>query len=75
MTGLFPDAPREYQFTGDELALEANRELAMRVEVYGRRVSDGKMTRKDADRKIAMQKALIEIVQKHALGKTFKVPA
>lgn len=75
MTGLFPDAPREYQFTGDELALEANRELAMRVEVYGRRVSDGKMTRRDADRKIAMQKALIEIVQKHALGKTFRVPA
>ena len=75
MSDLLPNAPREYRFSGDELSIEANRELQMRIEVYGRRVDEGRMTRRDADRKIAMQKALIEIVQKHALGKSFTVPA
>lgn len=69
MDDLFPDAVREYVFTGDELVLEAERELAMRITVYGRRVKEGKMTRAAADRQIALQKAILAIVQKHGGAK------
>lgn len=75
MSDLLPNAPREYRFTGEELALEMNRELAMRESFYPRRIADGRMTKADAARKIAMAKAVIEALQKHALDKTFKVPA
>ena len=75
MSDMFPEAPKEYRFTGDELALEMNRELAMREHVYPNRIAAGKMSKADADRKIAMAKAVIEILQKNALGKKFTVPA
>ena len=54
--------PREYRFTGAELALEAHRELGMRVSVYARRVQDGSMSAKDASRKIAMAKAIHQML-------------
>lgn len=75
MADLFPKSPREYAFTGEELVLEAQREHGMRIDVYSRRVADGKMTQAEADKRIAQQMAIIKILQAHALGKTFKEPA
>jgi hypothetical protein len=42
------------KFSNKEKAAECKREHAQRVHVYGRRVSEGKMTQADADRKIAL---------------------
>ena len=75
MADLFPNAPKEYAFTGEELVLEAQREHGMRVDVYSRRVADNKMTQAEADKRIAQQMAIIKILQAHALGKVFKEPA
>lgn len=75
MADLFPNAQREYVFTGEELVLEAQREHGMRISVYENRVRDGKMSQAEADKRIAQQQAIIKILQAHALGKVFKEPA
>ena len=75
MNDMFPEAKREYQFTGEQLVLEAQREHGMRVEVYARRVANQTMTQAEADKRIAQQVAIIEILQAHAVGRLFRVPA
>jgi hypothetical protein len=42
-----------------ELVAEAERELHMRLSVYPRRISAGKLTQAKADRAIALQRAII----------------
>lgn len=52
-TDLFADVPLAEQIA------EAERELAMRLHVYDRRVGKGSMTRAKADRAIEVQRAII----------------
>lgn len=56
--------PREYQFTGAELAAEIGREIGMRRHVYENRVREGRMSKPDAARKIAMAEAIADILAK-----------
>lgn len=56
MTDLFAAEPVSL----DEMVREAERELHMRLSVYPRRVSAGKMTQAKADRAILVQRAIIE---------------
>lgn len=49
-------------FTPGELLEEAERELRMRQRVFPRWVVDGRMTQAAADRKIAMMKAIADIL-------------
>lgn len=72
MPDLFPDS--EMVFRIEELIGEMNRELEMRHQVYGRRVGAGSMTQKDADRKIALARAVIAQLQKAPVGTLVKVP-
>jgi hypothetical protein len=45
-------------FTAAELAREAERETALRVNVYGQRVAAGKMTKNEAARRIGMMREI-----------------
>jgi hypothetical protein len=49
-----------FPITIDDMIEEAERELAMRPRVYGRRVAEGKMKRKRADWQITVQRAIVE---------------
>lgn len=55
MTDLFDDHPIPLR---EQLA-EAERELHLRLSVYPRRVSAGKMTQAQAERQIRVQRAII----------------
>jgi hypothetical protein len=55
MTDLFDGEPVPL---GEQL-LEAERELHLRLSVYPRRVSSGKLTQAQADRNIRVQRAII----------------
>lgn len=57
MSGLFDDV-----VTVSEMLAEAERELAMRLSVYPRRVSAGKMSQRRADRAIQVQAAIIALL-------------
>lgn len=46
-----------------EMLAEANRELHLRLSVYPRRVSNGKMKQAQADRHIAVQRATITVLE------------
>lgn len=56
MTDLF--GPSSY--TIDELIAEAERELRMREQVYPKQVAAHRMTQVMCDRRISLQKAIIE---------------
>lgn len=51
---------QRFIFTAEDKRKEAEREVAMRVRVYGHYVLKGKMTPVEADRKIALMKANVE---------------
>lgn len=53
-------------FTIAELLACAKRELDMRRRVYEFRVQNGKMRRANADKEIAMQSAIVELLEKQA---------
>lgn len=72
MSDLFPNSPKEYVFTGDDLVLGMQRELDYRHKVYPRLIEKGTMTKADAARHIALCEVVIEHLQATALGKTFK---
>ena len=48
------------EFTIDELAGEAKRELAVRKRVYAAWVAQRRMTQPDADRRIALMQAIVD---------------
>jgi hypothetical protein len=50
--------------TVDEMIAEATRELALRRSVYPRRVEEKKMTQRRADRQIAVQLAIINVLER-----------
>ena len=72
MSELPMTMPQEYEFTGEELVREMQREHGKRIEVYDRAVAAGSMTRERADKLIAMAAAIIVHLQQTALGKRFK---
>ena len=59
MSDLFP-------ITREDMAREAERELAMRERVYPRMVSDGRMKAHQAERQIAVMAAMAEAFRKWA---------
>lgn len=72
MSELPMTMPEEYEFTGEELVREMQREHGKRLEVYERAIAAGTMKRERADKLIAMAGAIIEHLQATALGKRFK---
>jgi hypothetical protein len=59
MSDLFP-------ITREDMAREAERELAMRERVYPRMVCDGRMKAHQAERQIAVMAAMVEVFRKWA---------
>jgi hypothetical protein len=59
MSDLFP-------ITREDMAREAERELAMRERVYPRMVIDGRMKAQQAERQIAVMAAMVEVFRKWA---------
>lgn len=51
-----------WPFTALELVTEARRELKLRRQVYPNRVHTGRLSQRQADRQIAMQEAIVEIL-------------
>lgn len=47
-------------FTTDELIREAQRELRQREHVYPRLIGQGRLTQKQADRQMALQREIID---------------
>jgi hypothetical protein len=60
------DAPNVEGFTLAELIREADREVALRVNVYRGRVRDGKMREEAATRQIALMHAIAERLRAEA---------
>lgn len=75
MGDLLPDSKREFRFTIGELIAGMQRELAYRDRVYGRLVADKKKTQAEADKGMALVRAVIEQLQTQPLDKVVKVPA
>ena len=59
MADMFADV-----VTRDEKIAELTREIAMREQVYPRRVAEKKMTQAKADRQIAVMRAILEDVRR-----------
>jgi hypothetical protein len=59
MNDLFAGEP----ITLRDMFAEANRELHMRLSVYPRRVANAKMSQAQADRHIAVQRAIVALLE------------
>lgn len=75
MAELFPNAPREYLFSGEELVIGMQRELDYRHRVFPRLVEKKTMSQAEANRQIALVETVIDHLQATVIGKSFKRPA
>lgn len=56
------------RFTAAELLEEARRETRMRRRVYAERVGAGKMTQRDAERKVALMEEIEAVLERLEQG-------